>query len=250
MDPMFGLPCVQDSRAMDSARTRNQSQEKLLAEKFESLDLDMKTRSSKLITQKNEIEDFLSSLDSSSPRQIQLPAGLTKRERAMYKKMAQCAGVSSIPLAEFDRLWKQKAFQARHNPTQVSAHASLAIREPGIQTSQDARRATRLRPFEMQDNKEEDMAGKASLVVSEGIELCLPMNRQKHAVRDVWSRITSEDMRHKTALKKIASSVSVASHYHYQQGTKGVARSEKTDKPQGYQAQSIKPFSDQNPKRP
>lgn len=212
MDPMFGLPCVQESRAMDSARTRNQSIEKVLAEKFESIDLDMKTRSGKLITEKNEIEDFLSRLDPSLSKQIQMPAGLSKREKAMYKKMAQCAVMTSMSLAEFDRQRKRKI---ERKPTMLISSNEISSTEPqGLQSlathsTQNAKRGIRSHFLKTHDNKEDWAMPAASLVVSDDLKLCLPMNRQKHAVRDVWSRITSDDMRHKIAIKKTASSQSL-----------------------------------------
>ena len=179
----------------------------------------------------------MSRLDASSSRQqVQLPAGLTQRERAMYRKIAHCAGVTSIPLAEFDRLWKQKASHARHRVGEIPETGSF--RDPGIHLPRDVRRSKRLTQTEASDHKDVDIIGKTSLVATEDLELCLPMNRQKHAVRDVWSRITSEDMRHKTALKKTISASSVTARS--QQRAKEVIRYRHTEKTQEHRTQDTK----------
>ncbi|RUS78673.1 hypothetical protein EGW08_013561 [Elysia chlorotica] len=202
--------------------------------------------SGKLLTKKNEIENFMSQLDSSSSKQVLLPAGLTQRERALYKKLVQCTGMTSIPLAEFDRLWKQKASHSRHR----AGHKPVAMTMPtrGIAASHpDVRRRTRLVQSDAQEYHGEGMMGEASLVVSRDIELCLPMNRQKHAVRDVWSRITSEDVRHKTTLKKAASASNLTTQS--QQAPKSLIRQENLEHSQAYRTQAKKAVSDRSYKR-
>ncbi|GFN88096.1 hypothetical protein PoB_001460200 [Plakobranchus ocellatus] len=211
MDPIFGLPCVQESRAMDSARTRNQSQDKLLAEKFESLDLAMKTRSGQLLTQKSEVEDFMSRLDTSASRHVLLPAGLSHRERSMYKKMVRCAGLSSMTLAEFDRALGQRIAHTRSRSCSRSAGKTLDTNSP----SQDMRRPGKEAQLESFHDRREIRTDEPPVISTDDLELCLPMNRQKHAVRDAWSRIISDDMRHKMELKKTSSTPNASTQsYH------------------------------------
>ncbi|KAK3691252.1 hypothetical protein RRG08_031516 [Elysia crispata] len=188
----------------------------------------------------------MSQLDTSSSRQVQMPAGLTQRERAIYRKMLQCAGMNSISLAEFDRLWKQKVSQARHRSNEEPV-ALPKNRVPAAHVSQDARRAMRWGQSEAQEYHGESMIGAASLVASRELELCLPMNRQKHAVRDVWSRLTSEDMRHKTALKKTNSAPNVA--WQSQHGSKALIKHENMENTHSYRTHATKALSERISKR-
>ncbi|KAK6989794.1 hypothetical protein BgiMline_013044 [Biomphalaria glabrata] len=171
MDPIFGLPCITESKAMDSARTRNQCQEKKLAEKFYELDLDRKSRSCKILTKKTAVEDFKTSIELSPPRLRTLPMGLSREEKEQYKQLLRNSNGVSMTLSELDRKLADRRYRS-------------------IQSVPKSKGQQEVSATQNEDNNEH-------LVDVGNWNSCLTINRQKHAARNAWSRVTSEDIKFK-----------------------------------------------------
>ncbi|KAH9499124.1 hypothetical protein Btru_006752 [Bulinus truncatus] len=177
MDPIFGLPCITDSKAMDSARTRNQSQEKKLADRFNELDIDMKSRSFKILTKRTDVEDFKTNIDSSTPRLRTLPLGLSREEKEQYKQLLRSSNSVSMTLSELD-----KRLADRRNKNVLAS----------VETSTGATCHNDLQ-HEQYSEQIVDVCQWNS---------CLSINRQKHAARNAWSRATSDDIKYKNGGSK------------------------------------------------
>ncbi|XP_060082060.1 uncharacterized protein LOC132561348 [Ylistrum balloti] len=103
MDPIFGLPVVKESRAMESARNRNRTQQRRLGSQLLKLHSKLECNTSRIIQNKNVVLDLWGVIHpSSTNKNVVCPSGLTNQEKSEYKHMRK-SGPLSMSLEEFDK---------------------------------------------------------------------------------------------------------------------------------------------------
>ncbi|XP_033737998.1 uncharacterized protein LOC117325690 [Pecten maximus] len=103
MDPLFGLPVVKESRAMESARNRNRTQQRRLGSQLLKLHSKLECNTSRIIQNKNVALDLWNVIHPPTlNKNAVCPSGLTNREKLVYKHMRK-SGPLSMSLEEFDK---------------------------------------------------------------------------------------------------------------------------------------------------
>ncbi|KAK3607532.1 hypothetical protein CHS0354_025785 [Potamilus streckersoni] len=106
MDLWF-TPLPRESKAIDAARMRNKTRDKLLKREVDQLENKLRASQNKIILQKIEVKDFHKTIDPDAKKSVVYPLGLTDEERQRYQ-MLRRTSVPTMTLEEFDQKMAEK----------------------------------------------------------------------------------------------------------------------------------------------
>ncbi|KAL3869710.1 hypothetical protein ACJMK2_042361 [Sinanodonta woodiana] len=106
MDLWF-TPLPRESKAIDAARMRNKTRDKLLQREVDQLENKLRASQNKIILQKTEVKDFHKTINPDVKKSVVYPLGLTDEERHRYQ-MLRKTSVPSMTLEEFDQKMADK----------------------------------------------------------------------------------------------------------------------------------------------
>ena len=104
IDPIFGLPVTKESCKVEAARNKNSSYEKRLSDEMSSLDLELKSRRVRLLSDEASVKDFLGEILTTEGGKVASPSTLIGKQR--HGKRSLRTGPSRS-LSEFDEKLKQ-----------------------------------------------------------------------------------------------------------------------------------------------
>ncbi|XP_046358076.1 uncharacterized protein LOC124136249 [Haliotis rufescens] len=161
MDPLFGLPAMKDTKAMDAARARNKSYERHLVRTINTLDSELKTKSCKLQHTVSDLQQFMSNINPRSAKTIIYPRGLSDEQKHNYRVLRR-GSIPSMSLDEFDMRMEVK---------------------------REKRAQTRRRPKPEVEKEVE------KIVDVDAHSFCAPFHKHRQTMREAYDRATSNDVR-------------------------------------------------------
>lgn len=173
MDPVFGLPVVKESRAMECARNRNRTQQRRLGTQISKLHSKLHDTTSRIIQNKNTALDLWSTIHPPPPeKSVVCPTGLTNQEKSVYKHIHK-SGAQSMSLKEFDI--KMEEFR-----NQSSEHR-------GKDKMNSPRRRRR--------NSESVTTPRRGSIVPDEEQIGSPLPTRKHRMKAALERLETADVR-------------------------------------------------------
>ncbi|XP_067677421.1 uncharacterized protein [Haliotis asinina] len=161
MDPLFGLPTMKDTKAMDAARARNKSYERHLVRTINTLDSEMKANACKLQHTVSDLQQFMVNINPNSAKTVIYPHGLSDEEKHNYRVLRR-GSLPSMSLDEFDVRME-------------------------VKRNKRAQRRSRHRP---DVDKEVD-----KIVDVNAHSFCAPIHKHRQTMREAYDRATSNDVK-------------------------------------------------------
>lgn len=175
MDPIFGLPVVKESRAMENARNRNRTQQRRLGSQLLKLHSKLECNTSRIIQNKNVALDLWNVIHPpTSHKNAVCPSGLTNKEKSVYKHMRK-SGPLSMSLEEFDQKMDELKNMIAKNRQEVKGEKSP---KRGRRNSEVATGSTR----------------RASIIPDDE-QIRSPLIKRKHKMKEALERLETSDVR-------------------------------------------------------
>ncbi|OWF35550.1 uncharacterized protein LOC110442820 [Mizuhopecten yessoensis] len=175
MDPVFGLPVVKESRAMESARNRNRTQQRRLGSQLTKLHYKLECSTSRILQHKNIARDLWNTIQPPTPnKNVVCPSGLTNQEKSVYKHMRK-SGPLSMSLEEFDKKMEElKYISAQSRQTDKVENPPKRRRRNSEVVTGSTRRGS---------------------IVPDEDQIRSPLLNRKHKMKEALGRLETSDVR-------------------------------------------------------